>query len=117
MKTELPAALCRRCRWYDVIATSGKSVPVAFRNNRLYSIAERESSGFGVRVNVDGRVGFSFTSGGENLEAAMRRAISSVRLFEAAAAPAMIAWKIARYVEEPWVMMTVPGTPSSGAPP
>ncbi len=83
MKTELPAALCRRCRWYDVIATSGKSVPVAFRNNRLYSIAERESSGFGVRVNVDGRVGFSFTSGGENLEAAMRRAIDMAPFGEA----------------------------------
>ena len=49
--------------------------------------------------------------------AAIRLAISADRLFDAAAAPAMIAWKIARYVEAPCVMMTVPGTPSSGAPP
>ncbi|HSV96907.1 MAG TPA: TldD/PmbA family protein [Spirochaetota bacterium] len=75
MRIEPPAHLCDKCRWYDVIGTSGRSVPVSFRNNRLYSIAEKESSGLGVRVNVDGKVGFSFTSENEGLEAAMRRAI------------------------------------------
>jgi PmbA protein len=75
MKIDLPASLRDKCRWYDVIGLSGRSVPVSFRNNRLYSIAERESGGLGVRVNVGGRVGLSFTGTGENLEAAMRRAI------------------------------------------
>ncbi len=70
-----PASLCKKCRWYDVIGTAGRSIPVFFRNNRLYSIAEKETSGVGVRVNVDGKVGFSYTGGDKGLETAMMRAI------------------------------------------
>ena len=65
MRIEPPASLCARCRWYDVIGVAGRSVTVSYRNNRLYSVAEKESSGSGVRVNVDGRVGFSYSGGDE----------------------------------------------------
>lgn len=75
MRIEPPASLCARCRWYDVIGVAGRSVTVSYRNNRLYSVAEKESSGSGVRVNVDGRVGFSYSGGDEGVERAMRRAI------------------------------------------
>ncbi len=75
MNIEPPASLCARCRWYDIIGVSGRSVTVSYRNNRLYSVAEKESGGSGVRVNVDGRVGFSYAGGDEGVERAMRRAI------------------------------------------
>ena len=75
MRIEPPASLCSRCRWYDVIGVAGRNVTVSYRSNRLYSVAEKESSGCGVRVNVDGRVGFSYSGSDEGVERAMRRAI------------------------------------------
>ena len=48
--------------WYDAVYVSGKSTPVSFKNNRLYSLSESENSGFGVRVNKESRTGFSYTN-------------------------------------------------------
>ena len=39
-------------KWYDAMYVSGRSKPVSFKNNRLYSISENENSGFGIRVNL-----------------------------------------------------------------
>lgn len=62
MKGDIRQALTGKCRWFDVIETEGMSTPISFKNNRLYSIRERQNSGFGVRVNVNKRTGFSYTN-------------------------------------------------------
>ena len=64
-----------RCRWFDVIETSGTTVPVVFKNNRLHSVQEKENSGFGVRVNIGNRTGFSYTNMADRIAAAVDRAV------------------------------------------
>lgn len=63
-------------KWYDAVHVSGKSTPVSFKNNRLYSISESENSGFGVRVNKESRTGFSYTNEIGNAADAVKRAIA-----------------------------------------
>lgn len=63
-------------RWYDAIYVSGRSRPVSFTNNRLHSVSESESSGFGVRVNMNGRTGFSYTNDQDNIAGAVNRAVA-----------------------------------------
>lgn len=67
--------LAGKTRWYDIIQVSGASTPLSFKNNRLHSITERHNSGFGVRVNVDGRTGFSYTNDAGRLEETAGRAL------------------------------------------
>jgi PmbA protein len=67
--------LSGRARWFDIIEIRGASTPVSFRNNRLHSITERNNSGYGVRVNVDGRTGFSYTNDPARLIEAADRAV------------------------------------------
>ncbi|MBN1495603.1 MAG: TldD/PmbA family protein [Spirochaetes bacterium] len=68
--------LARRARWFDVIETRGSSTPVSFANNRLHSITDRHNSGFGVRVNVNGKTGFSYTNDESRLEETADRALA-----------------------------------------
>jgi len=68
-----------RCRWFDVIETFGTTVPVVFRNNRLHSVQEKENSGFGIRVNIGNRTGFSYTNATGGMPAAADRAVSMAR--------------------------------------
>jgi PmbA protein len=67
--------LSGRARWFDIIEIRGTSTPVSFKNNRLHSITEHNNSGYGVRVNVDGRTGFSYTNDGARLIEAADRAL------------------------------------------
>ncbi|MBN2160999.1 MAG: TldD/PmbA family protein [Spirochaetes bacterium] len=67
--------LSGRARWFDIIEVSGSSTPISFKNNRLHSITERHNTGFGVRVNVDGRTGFSYTNDGAALDDMAGRAM------------------------------------------
>lgn len=66
----------KKCRWYDVIAAEGRSLPISFKNNHIYSIVERENSGFGVRANIKNQTGFSFTNNPLKLDETFKRAIS-----------------------------------------
>lgn len=68
-------ALSGRARWFDIIETWGESTPLSFANNRFHSITERHNSGFGVRVNVEGRTGFSFTNDPARLAETAERAL------------------------------------------
>ncbi len=61
-------------RWFDAVITGGNSTPLIFKNNRLHSINHRENSGAGIRLNVNGRTGFSFTNDPDGIEAAVERA-------------------------------------------
>jgi PmbA protein len=62
--------------WYDAVYVSGKSTPVSFKNNRLYSLSESENSGFGVRINKESRTGFSYTNELDNIEDTAKRALA-----------------------------------------
>ena len=63
-------------KWYDAVHVSGKSTPVSFKNNRLYSISESENSGFGIRINRENRTGFSYTNETGNVSDTVKRAIA-----------------------------------------
>jgi PmbA protein len=54
--------------WYDVIHTSGTSTSLSFKNNRFFSLNEKENSGTGIRINKDGRTGFSYTNDKTHIE-------------------------------------------------
>lgn len=62
-------------RWFDVIETETSHTRVSFKNNTLYSITSREQSGVGIRVNVEGRTGFSYTNDKARAIDAARRAV------------------------------------------
>ena len=66
----------KAAQWYDIIELSGSSTPVIFKNNRLYSIIEKQSSGFGSRINIDGKTGFSFTNDVNNINSMVDRAVT-----------------------------------------
>lgn len=68
--------LSGKARWFDIIETRGAGTPISFSNNRLHSITERHNSGYGVRVNVDGRTGFSYTNDITRLEETADRALA-----------------------------------------
>jgi PmbA protein len=67
--------LSGRARWFDIIEIRGTSTPVSFKNNRLHSITEHYNCGYGVRVNVGGRTGFSYTNDAARLMEAADRAV------------------------------------------
>jgi PmbA protein len=60
--------------WFDIIEISGVSTPIQFRNNRLHSVTEYQNSGFGVRVSINGKTGFSYTNDASGLMEAADRA-------------------------------------------
>ncbi|HPN11804.1 MAG TPA: TldD/PmbA family protein [Spirochaetota bacterium] len=68
--------LSGRARWYDIIHTWGASTPLSFANNRFHSITERHNSGYGIRVNVDGKTGFSYTNDPSRLAVTAERALA-----------------------------------------
>lgn len=76
MRRVIEKAINGGARWYDAVHVSGKSSPVSFKNNRLYSISESENSGFGLRVNHHGRTGFSYTNELENISDTVKRAVA-----------------------------------------
>ncbi len=66
----------KNASWYDIIEISGTSSPVSFRNNRLHSLFEKQNHGYGIRVNIDGRTGFSYTNDKNRVNEAVERASS-----------------------------------------
>ena len=74
MKIEINSSL-KKCDWFDIYFEESSSTPIVFKNNRFYSVSEKNSSGFGVRVNKSGKTGFSFCSSPEMIEAASINAI------------------------------------------
>lgn len=74
MKTRI--APIAGARWHDCIATESSSTSLSYKNNRVHSITERSTQGWGVRVNIGGRTGFSYTNDPAQIEAAARRAVA-----------------------------------------
>ena len=48
---------------------------ISFKNNRIYSILNKQNSGFGVRVNIDDKTGFSYSNDTKKLEETINNAI------------------------------------------
>jgi len=76
MRKQIEGVLPDGVKWYDAVYVSGKSTPVSFKNNRLYSLSESENSGFGVRINKESRTGFSYTNEIANISDAVKRALA-----------------------------------------
>ena len=76
MIERIRSRLSGKARWFDIIETRGTGTPISFSNNRLHSITERHNSGYGVRVNVGGRTGFSYTNDITRLEETADRALA-----------------------------------------
>lgn len=79
MKREIESLLPKGVRWYDAVYAAGRSTPVSFKNNRLYSVSESENSGLGIRLNVEGRTGFSYTNDPGNISGTVSRAEAMCR--------------------------------------
>jgi PmbA protein len=79
MRSQIESFLPKGVRWYDAVYVSGRSTPLSFKNNRLHSVSESESSGLGIRVNIDGRTGFSYTNDTVSVERAVKRAVEMCR--------------------------------------
>ncbi len=61
--------------WYDLIEIKSESTPISFKNNRIHSIFEKENHGFGIRINIKGRTGFSYTNDESKIKNAVKRAV------------------------------------------
>ncbi|MCL1865078.1 MAG: TldD/PmbA family protein [Spirochaetes bacterium] len=75
MREIIERVIPSKLKWYDALYVAGRSQPVSFKNNRLYSISESESSGFGIRVNLNGKTGFSHTNSLDNISETVKRAL------------------------------------------
>jgi len=56
-----------RLNWFDFITEYYQYVPIKFKNNKLFSINDKQNSGFGLRVNKDGKTGLSYTNSPDKL--------------------------------------------------
>ena len=74
--------LKKRSRWFDVIVIDGESSPVSFKNNRVHSILAKQNGGIGIRVNVEGRTGFSYTNDRDAVHEAAETAVTLARYGE-----------------------------------
>lgn len=70
----IPSSL-KRCTWYDIFRSQGESRSLIFRNSRFFTLRESQRGGFGIRVNLDGRTGFSYDTGEDSLEDTAARAL------------------------------------------
>lgn len=71
-------AKCRgRVQSAEVIAFHGQSMPVEFRTGKLHSVEHKESTGLGLRVIKEGRIGFSSTTDLSKLDQLVDNAVAS----------------------------------------
>ncbi|HOF34958.1 MAG TPA: TldD/PmbA family protein [Spirochaetota bacterium] len=68
--------------WYEFYFEESESFPISFANNRFYSMSEKFSSGCGIRVSVDGRIGFSFSNNKDKLLETAQTAVSLLKFSE-----------------------------------
>ncbi|HOU83933.1 MAG TPA: TldD/PmbA family protein [Spirochaetota bacterium] len=68
--------------WYEFYFEESESFPISFANNRFYSMSEKFSSGCGIRVSVNGRIGFSFSNNKDKLLETAQTAVSLSKFSE-----------------------------------
>lgn len=64
-------------RWFDLYESGGEGVSISYKNNRAHSIRRGETSGTGVRININGRTGFSYTNNPQKIKETLRAAVES----------------------------------------
>ncbi|MFW6365383.1 MAG: TldD/PmbA family protein [Spirochaetota bacterium] len=64
---EILAKLEKTSSWFDIYQSDSRTTPIEFKNNRLHMIKERQNSGTGIRLNRNGRTGFSYTNNTDEL--------------------------------------------------
>jgi PmbA protein len=79
MIEDLQKRLHKKCDWFDILFTEGGSTPLSFRNNEIYSIRERQTRGYGLRVNVNRQTGFSYTNETDNVESIIDNALAMAK--------------------------------------
>lgn len=62
--------------WYDAYYAEGLNQSIIFKNSELQEVKLSENSGIGVRVNKNGKTGFSFTNDADMLEKTVNDSIS-----------------------------------------
>lgn len=80
MIQELLYKNAKQYKWIEIITGEGESTPLLFRNNRFYSLTRSIHSGAGIRVNSQGRIGFSYGNGDAPLEGIYSRALEASAL-------------------------------------
>lgn len=74
MIKELAAKIKGNCSWFDLFQTERKTTPIEFKNNKLYTIREQQNSGTGLRLNKNGKTGFSYTNNSEDMDDLLSKA-------------------------------------------
>jgi len=64
----------KNASWFDIIEISGSSTPLSFKNNRFHSIQEKHNSGYGIRINISGKTGFSHCNSPEKIKETVEKA-------------------------------------------
>jgi len=72
IKQNLPS----NTKWFDLIETSSETMPLQFKNNKFYSIKQKQNHGFGLRINIDDKIGFSYTNNMNSLDQTLSKAIA-----------------------------------------
>lgn len=62
MSEKIINAYKKKCSWIDMLQSESESISVSFKNSRLHSVRSRQTGGCGIRVNINGKTGFSFTN-------------------------------------------------------
>ncbi|MBN1499022.1 MAG: TldD/PmbA family protein [Spirochaetes bacterium] len=72
---KLKDRLKKETGWFDIYYSESKSYPVKFEHSVLEEVNEYEDSGVGIRLNKNGKTGFSYTNNSELIEKAADKAI------------------------------------------
>lgn len=56
------------CSWFDIYQTESITTPIEFKNNNLYTIKENRNTGIGLRLNKNGKTGFSYTNNADDFD-------------------------------------------------
>ena len=63
--------------WFDIYESGGEGISLSYKNNRAHSVRRGETSGTGIRININGRTGFSYTNNPKKINEAIRAAVES----------------------------------------
>jgi PmbA protein len=72
----------KKTRWWDLFAEYAINRTFSFKNNVFYGVRESELKGYGIRMNVDGKTGFSFCNDISMLDSVIEYARETARYGE-----------------------------------
>jgi PmbA protein len=63
--------------WFDIYESGGESFSIRYANSRFHSVTLKENSGTGVRINLNGKTGFSYSNSPGGIETAAALAVEN----------------------------------------